>query len=162
MKGYRYNGLYGSQYDSFPNHIDAREVIKHEIFDLYNIDILDNLRIKFGSSLNDKFHSKIVNIINDMSFCPELLNPDDIVSEIIGMINEFYHTDIKYVMWLCDSISDIRSSYEIHSDTDLMFYEYDKSKVILSDLGRDGKLYGYECIPFTTSAIVISKERVQL
>ena len=60
--GYRYNGLYGDESNALPNYIDAHNVIKNEIFELGNLDILDTLRIKFGASLNSKLHSNIIKI----------------------------------------------------------------------------------------------------
>ena len=156
--GYRYNGLYGDVDDELPNYIDAHNVIKYEIFELGNLDILDTLRIKFGSSLNSKLHSNIIKIMSDMTFGIDSLNPDKIVSDIISMSNKFYHTNINYVIWLCDSISDIYSSYDIPKKKVLEYHEYAKSNVILSDLGKQGKLYGYESIPFPNRPIMITRE----
>ena len=40
----------------------------------------------------------------------------------------------------------------------LEYHEYAKSNIILSDLGKQGKLYGYESIPFPNRPVMITRE----
>lgn len=55
--------------------------------------------------------------------------------------------DIKYVLWLSDSVDDVIAEYELN-DSITEFDEYPTANgVVLSDIGRGGKLFGYEALP---------------
>ena len=53
---------------------------------------------------------------------------------------------VNYVLWLCDSKEDVENSYQMDAgDQDIDTYPV--GEVLLSDLGKEGKLYGYEFLP---------------
>ena len=52
------------------------------------------------------------------------------------------------MLWLCDSIEDIKKEYEIN-ESFISFDIYEKSDIVLSDLSVAGKLYGYENKPIS-------------
>lgn len=55
--------------------------------------------------------------------------------------------DIKYVLWLSDSVDDVIAEYE-PNDFITEFDEYSTAdSVVLSDIGKGGKLFGYEKLP---------------
>lgn len=96
---------------------DLREVVNHEVTDLGNTDIIDYLTEK-----------GVMNSIDGL---------DDV-------INVLYEMGYDSVVWLCDTKQDIIECYPpVHGDE----YEFDeytiKDPVIISDLGKDGKLIAY-------------------
>ena len=74
-------------------------------------------------------------------------------NNILKEIKKITRKDIKYVLWLCDSIEDIKQEYEINEPF-ISFNLYEKSDIVLSDLGVAGKLYGYENKP------ILIKEKI--
>ena len=81
----------------------------------------------------------------DAAFNDEKLGID-YFNNILKEIKKITKKDIKYVLWLCDSIEDIKKEYEINEPF-ISFNIYEKSDIVLSDLGVAGKLYGYENKP---------------
>lgn len=69
------------------------------------------------------------------------------VREILDAVKEKTGKDIKYVLWLSDSVDDVITEYELN-DSITEFDEYSTAdSVVLSDIGKGGKLFGYEKLP---------------
>lgn len=146
--GYRSDSIFGDGYR------DAVDVMAHEIFELWNVDILYTL---VNGILKD------TDIAEDLKHLPYAVYFADIleeenksvaeekaktfVREILDAVKEKTGKDIKYVLWLSDSVDDVTSEYEIN-DSITEFDEYSTANsVVLSDLGKGGKLFGYEELP---------------
>lgn len=152
--GYRSDGIFN---DGCRNVVD---VMIHEIFELWNTDILYTLT---NSILKDTdIAEDMVHLANDLQ-SPRALYFADIIEEenkfaaedkaktfvrkILDAVKGKTGKDIKYVLWLSDSVDDIISEYE-PNDSITEFDEYSTANsVILSDLGKGGKLFGYEELP---------------
>lgn len=152
--GYRSDGIFGDGYR------DAVDVMAHEIFELWNADILDTLA---DGILKD---TDIVEDLKHLSYdigSPKAVYFADILEEenrdiaeekgkafvrrILDAVKEKTGKDIKYVLWLSNSIDDVISEYELN-DSITEFDEYPTANcVVLSDIGRGGKLFGYEELP---------------
>lgn len=152
--GYRSDGIFN---DGCRNVVD---VMIHEIFELWNTDILYTLA---DSILKDTdIAEDMMHLANDLQ-SPKALYFADILEEenkfaaedkaktfvrrILDAVKEKTGKDIKYVLWLSDSVDDIISEYE-PNDSITEFDEYSTANgVVLSDLGKGGKLFGYEELP---------------
>lgn len=159
MFGYRTENIYGEGYS------DPCEVITHEIFELENTDIIDTLceTILKDSPYKDELItlSDIISGENDISndeleSLLESYQEDESIAhnyvrtKILDEITRITGKRITYVLWLCDSIQDIIDSYQISDDETHKIVDFDaylKSDIVISDIGRDGKLYGYEKEP---------------
>ena len=154
MIGYRTEELFGEGYR------DAASVMAHETFYLSNTDILDTLsQTLFQNTEYSKELKHMSDVINcevddekteqflDAAFNDEKLGID-YFNNILKEIKKITKKDIKYVLWLCDSIEDIKKEYEIN-ESFISFDVYEKSDIVLSDLGVAGKLYGYENKPIS-------------
>ena len=157
MIGYRTEELYGEGYR------DAASVMAHETFELENDDILETLSttILKGTEIGEKL-AKIVKANENPSemdfeieeFLDAAFEDEEIginfYKEVLEEIKKVTGKDIKYVLWLCDSIEDIKDEYECDEiDCQLEYFDaYETSDIILSDMGSAGKLYGYEEEPF--------------
>ena len=160
MIGYRTEELFGEGYR------DAASVMAHETFYLSNTDILDTLsqtlfqNTEYSKEL--KHMSDVINYeVNDEKteqFLDAAFNDEKLVinyfNNILKEIKKITRKDIKYVLWLCDSIEDIKQEYEINEPF-ISFNIYEKSDIILSDLGVAGKLYGYESKPISIKELTI-------
>lgn len=154
MIGYRTEELFGEGYR------DAASVMAHETFYLLNTDILDTLsqtlfqNTEYSKEL--KHMSDVINYeINDKEieqFLDDAFNDEKLginyFNNVLKEIKKITRKDIKYVLWLCDSIEDIKQEYEINEPF-ISFNIYEKSDIVLSDLGVAGKLYGYESKPIS-------------
>ena len=157
MIGYRTEELYGEGYR------DAASVMAHETFELENDDIPENLSttILKGTKMGEKL-AKIVQLHENpknkdpeiVAFLDEVFKDEEVginfYKEVLEEIKKITGKDIKYVLWLCDSIEDIKEEYEFDTiDCQLEYFDaYETSDIILSDMGSAGKLYGYEEEPF--------------
>ena len=154
MIGYRTEELFGEGYR------DAASVMAHETFYLSNTDILDTLsqtlfqNTKYGEEF--KHMSDVINCeIDDEKieqFLDDAFDDEELginyFNNVLKEIKKITKKDIKYVLWLCDSIEDIKKEYEINEPF-ISFNIYEKSDIVLSDLGVAGKLYGYESKPIS-------------
>lgn len=71
----------------------------------------------------------------------------DFFKELVEEINKVTNKNLKYALWLCDTKEDV---YRYDIDGDLKDEDIDaylESDIVLSDIGSDGKLYGYEIYP---------------
>ena len=148
--GWRTEQLYGEGY------LDAASVIAHEVFNLNNTDILETL--SEGVLKNSRYCNKLKKLIMviegdlkdlemehflDIAFDNEEIGIN-YFKDVLQEIKEITGKDIKYVLWLCDTIEDIILEYA-NDDTQLDDFDgYEISDIIISDIGTAGKLYGYE------------------
>ncbi len=152
--GYRSDSIFGDGYR------DAVDVIAHEIFELWNADILDTLADGVLKDLN--IAEDMMRLSNDMQFSKtayfaDIFEEKDksiaeekekaFVRKILDAVKEKTGKDVKYVLWLSDSVDDVIAEYELN-DSITEFDEYPTANgVVLSDIGRGGKLFGYEALP---------------
>lgn len=152
--GYRSNDIFGDGCR------DAVDVMAHEIFSLWNSDILDTLADGVLKDMDIAEHLKLLSF--DISspkavYFTDILEEEDksvaenkaktFVREILDTVKEKTGKDIKYVLWLSDSVDDVITEYELN-DSITEFDEYSTAdSVVLSDIGKGGKLFGYEKMP---------------
>lgn len=139
---YRSEILFGEGYR------DAVDVMTHETYELRNTDIPDYL---IQSDLvTRETKNKLYELVTNMEEWPDDVCTYDVrclYQEVLKDIKKLWGLDIKYVLWLCDNKEDLRR-YDIHrSLTDSNIDVYEESDVIFSDIGAEGKLYGYETLP---------------
>lgn len=123
----------------------AKDVIMYEITELCNTDILDYCVDKY--ELSEELDDEIRQLISDMEN-EEEFDEDDVESIIDDLLSELeviFDKKIKYVIWLAtkEAVIDLYSNG--NEDAELTAYE--TSEIILSDLGYDGLLFGYEKKP---------------
>lgn len=152
--GYRSDDLFGDGYR------DAVDVMAHEIFELQNADILDTLA---DGVLKDMDIAKnLKHLSYDIGapravYFADILEEEDtdiaegkakaFVREILDVVREKTGKDIKYVLWLSGSVDDVITEYELNEPI-TEFDEYSTAdSVVLSDIGKGGKLFGYEKLP---------------
>lgn len=136
---YRCDDCFG---DGVRNVID---VLVYETYELGNIDILDylaNHQLK-DSELKEDFLQLKNEIEEELSI--QSMGEYDLRELYQNALNEIKNQtgkDIKYCLWLAD-----KDTVKDYYCQNMMNYEingYNTSNVILSDLGYDGALYGYE------------------
>lgn len=152
--GYRSDDLFGDGYR------DAVDVMAHEIFELQNADILDTLADGVLKDMdiaeNLKHLSYDIGAPRAVYFA-DILEEEDadtaeekakaFVREILDAVREKTGKDIKYVLWLSGSVGDVITEYELN-EAITEFDEYSTAdSVVLSDIGKGGKLFGYEKLP---------------
>lgn len=152
--GYRSDDLFGDGYR------DAVDVMAHEIFELQNADILDTLADGVLKDMdiaeNLKHLSYDIGAPRAVYFA-DILEEEDadtaeekakaFVREILDAVREKTGKDIKYVLWLSGSVGDVITEYELN-EAITEFDEYSTAdNVVLSDIGKGGKLFGYEKLP---------------
>lgn len=157
--GFRTEQLFGEGYR------DAAKVMAHEVFELENTDILDTLSttILKKSFTGDTLRtlSKLVSNASDINketpgniaYSKRLLENEDkmvgFFQRVLNDIKSVTGVNVKYALWLCDTVKDIKDNYE-HMESGDDFTEFDCypiSDIVLSDIGSAGKLYGYEECP---------------
>lgn len=139
---------------------EAADVMAHEIFVLQNTDILETISatILKGTSAGKELMklSKVMccemkdEVLEKLLI--DALEDKEVgiryISNVLEAIRSSVGKEIKYALWLCDSIEDIKEEYDFNYELDdSSFDAYMESDVVLSDLGRGGKLYGYEEMP---------------
>ena len=152
--GYRSDSIFGDGYR------DAVDVMAHEIFNLWNSDILDTLADGVLKDMDIAEHLKRLSY--DISspkavYFTDILEEEDqsiaegkirvFIRSILDAVKEKTGKDIKYALWLYDSVDDVIIEYELN-DSITEFDEYSTAdSVVLSDIGKGGKLFGYEKLP---------------
>ena len=126
----------------------AVNVMSFEIFELGNTDIFDTLKngiLKENKICKefDKFEEELI----ENGYIDDFSEDDRIafMKKIIETIKETTGKEIRYALWLAD-IDTVKSMYngcEINYDID----SYQEGNIVLSELGYDGTLYGYENMP---------------
>lgn len=152
--GYRSDGIFN---DGYRNAVD---VMTHEIFELWNADILDTLAdsiLKDTDIVEDVIHLSDDLQFSKTSYFADIFEEKDksvaeekkraFVRRILDTVKEKTGKDIKYVLWLSDSVDDVIAEYELN-DPITEFDEYPTANsIVLSDIGKGGKLFGYEKLP---------------
>lgn len=129
--------MYRSE-DSYGSGVrDILDIMTFEIYELKNIDILEYTLDHYLQNSNIK--ETVENMIADI----EIFSEDEIYKVcklIINEINKQTDHNLKYALWLAeyDAVSNIYSFDESSIEA------YNTSDVILSDLGYDGILFGYD------------------
>lgn len=134
---------------------DAASVMAYEVFTLGNSDILTTLssgilkgRGEISAKLAD-FEDELTRngFIDDMSFDDARVFFQDVLSEIHSITGQ----EVRYALWLADmdTVMDFYGS-QLQNEYDADAYE--TGKVVLSDLGKDGALYGYSDMPVSLPA----------
>lgn len=152
--GYRSDSIFN---DGYRNAVD---VMAHEIFELQNADILDTLAD--GVLKDMDIAENLKHLSYDIGspravYFADILEEEDtdtaegkakaFVREILDAVREKTGKDIKYVLWLSDSVDDVIAEYELNESI-TEFDEYSTAdSVVLSDIGKGGKLFGYEALP---------------
>lgn len=129
--------MYRSE-DSYGSGVrDILDIMVFEIYELKNIDILEYTLDHYLQNSNIK--ETVENIIADI----EIFSEDEIYKVcklIINEINKQTDHNLKYALWLAEY--DVVSN--IYSFDESSIEAYNTSDVILSDLGYDGILFGYD------------------
>lgn len=145
------NIMYRSESFSGSGVYEVKKVIEFEICTLGNTDILDyclehyNLTPALKESLSEliDFIEKDNVIIEDLDDPTKIDYTYYLINRLVDEISMLVGHPIKYAIWLAD-LDIVR---EIYSDSDDDIEAYEISDVVLSDLGEDGKLFGYETFP---------------
>ena len=154
------NIMYRSERYSGSGVCDVKEVMKFEICTLGNTDILDyclenyNFTPAFKKSLF-KLRNFIEknNIIDEIGDITKVRYAHHIIEQLIDEISINVGHPIRYAVWLAD-LDTVREIYSV-SDSDEDIEAYETSDVVLSDLGEDGKLFGYETYPLHRNLSII-------
>lgn len=140
---YRSEKLWGS------GQRDAISVVAFEIFELGNADILLTLRdtLLSRSDMLPQIDRVISNLDNG-----ELDDYDEPVAlafciSLLAAVRRVTGTQIRYVLWLCDSVKDVLAYDLSKTLTADDIDAYPESDIVLADLGSGGRLYGYEAMP---------------
>ena len=167
MTGYRCEEFFGE------DRRDAASVMAHETFVLENTDILDYL-IKsdlIGETMKELLfvyktlmkEGMLIHTGFDTDY-EEMLyryrnNEKDRVEffeEVLDDIRKATGVNVRFCLWLCDSPQECLDSHNIDQARRLKEFEfdmYDTSEIVLADLGKKGKLYGYEKLPETSCSV---------
>lgn len=143
MIEYRNDELYNS------GKRDIRAVMQHEIFELYNSDILDYLLENHMAAFSSKLIKEINKLMKILLNDEEPANYENestqetFIDNIVKSLNNYYSKDLKYVLWLADKAAVIH----LYEGNENNMTAYIASPIILSDLGFDGRLYAYEDAP---------------
>lgn len=137
---------------------DVVPVLSYETFVLGNSDALETIgnTILKGTKLGKEMLVLASYIQGGTEETPYSKIVDDMDMEkgmtffqiVINEINRTLGKEIKYCLWLADSKEDVRAycvGDQVLKEEDIDAYE--ESDVILSDIGSEGKLYGYEVLP---------------
>jgi len=154
MIKFRTEQLYGEGYR------EAAPVMAHEVFEMQNTDILETLSntILKGTDVGKEL-MHLMNVMNcktedqDLeTFTDQAYENEELgisyMENVLNAIQTVTGKRIKYCLWLCDSIDELRDAYEEDFEINLTSFDaYEDSDIILSDIGTYGKLYGYESNP---------------
>ena len=136
---------------------DAVDVIAYEMEELGNLDIPETVYNRYilpnFDVLNPLF-PEAINLIkilldsdrdieNDRIYLRTHNDYEQLAIAIIDMINRISHSNIRYVLWLATKENVIKH----YSGNESNMTEYPTSPIILSDLGEEGYLFGFENCP---------------
>ena len=141
--GFRSESYSGSQVRNLD------EILCFEIRELGNTDILEHILQTHLIPESSEIENRILDIIKE---CEEecVLDDcswDDFLEDCSCIIQEICKTtgqDLKYGLWLTDKESCIK--FYNHGSAEGI-EEYPAGNIVLSDLGKDGKLYAYTEFP---------------
>lgn len=132
----------------FSDRLTPVDVIKNEILDYGNIDILETVNNLYCNGSNE-FLTSIIDVVKNGDYNDSgvimndtAISGEDITRYILKVIKKATGKDVRYFLWLA-SLNAVKKLYARSENPDIK--EFDVSDaVIISDLGYDGKLYGYE------------------
>ena len=130
---------------------DAAEVMAFETFFLGNTDTLEYLRdtVLGGTPLGDRC-TAMIRELEDYGFVDDLSTDDkeQFFRDVLAEVRSYTGIDVKYALWLADkSVATDRRFYGRDMADEEDFDCYEVGPVILTDLGREGTLYGYPELP---------------
>jgi hypothetical protein len=137
----------------------AKDVIMFEITELGNTDILKTVLHGFTPEKTPYIHNST--LIHDLTVLQKEVDAtgctsmsEEALSTVIDSLLDDIQTctghRVNYVLWLTDE----KSCREIYTDfPEQSIDKYPTSAVILSDLGSDGILFGYENMPHCIATI---------
>ena len=159
--GFRCEEFFGEGYR------DAASVMAHETFVLDNTNILDYLIQSDIISNSTKEYLRVYTTLMEEGrlihtgydtdyeemlyrFREKEQERIEFFQEVLSDIKEMTGMNIRFCLWLCDTPEDSFDSYNLDLQkkiNDFSFDEYEKSTVVLADIGKEGMLYGYEYEP---------------
>ena len=153
MTGYRCEEFFGE------GRRDAASVMAYETFVLENTDILDYL-IKsdlIGETMKELLfvyktlmkEGMLIHTGFDTDYEEMLYRYRNNEKDRVEFFEEVLD-DIRFCLWLCGSPQECLDSHNADQARHLKEFEfdmYDTSDIVLADLGKKGKLYGYEKLP---------------
>lgn len=138
---------------------DAFSVIKFELCELQNTGILTTLRdtvFKESDSVTQYLNTLIRNIDKE-----DGIDQRDIES-ILTFIRICTGKNITHALWLADMDVVMHGMYGIsggYLQPGDMIDAYRVGPIVLADLDREGKLYGYEKLPKPFATIAVTEEK---
>lgn len=142
---------------------DAAEVMAFETFTLGNVDILQTLAegpLKGRGEITNRCWN-FIDELNNNGFVDDMGTYDQIkfMKEVLGEIEKVTGVHVQYALWLADKevVTD-RKWYGRDMADDEDFESYQVGPVVLSELGFDGTLYGYEVLPISLETRLESLE----
>lgn len=132
----------------------AIDVMKYEIFDLGNTDILKTLKTTIlKNSIFIKEIEKIELELEENGYVDDLFENEklDFCQKILDEIHFITNKKIEYALWLADL--EIVKKYYKGSNSNIDMYK--TTNIILSNLGLDGILYGYEEMPIKEEIVLL-------
>lgn len=133
---------YSGSYERRFNH-----VLQFEVFELCNSHILDELfQNRMVNSQDLILQMKhIIRELDENGYVDDMSEYDQInfVDRLRNDISTLAHKDVQYTLWLADR----DRIKELYHGTDNDIVGYETSDIIISNLGGDGILFGYEFEP---------------
>lgn len=134
---------------------DAAEVMAFETFELGNTDIPEYLcshQLK-GSSIAPALES-ITRELDDNGFVDDMSWGEkvDFFREVLEDLSKVTGVNISHALWLADSDT-VLNFYGKDLTTASYIDAYEPGPVVLTDLGHDGTLYGYDHDPYPAREI---------
>lgn len=133
---------YSGSYERRFNH-----VLRFEVFELGNSHILDELlQNRMVSSQDLTIQMKtIIRELDENGYVDDMPENDQMnfIDRLRNDISTLAHKDIQYALWLADR----DRIKELYHGTDSDIEGYETSDIIISNLGGDGILFGYEFEP---------------
>ena len=131
---------------------NAAEVMAFETFSLGNVDILQTLvegTLKGRGEITNRCWG-FIDELNNNGFVDDMGITDQVafMKEVLAEIAKITGVEVQFALWLADkeTVTD-RKWYGRDMAYDEDFESYQIGPVVLSELGFDGTLYGYEKMP---------------
>ena len=138
---------------------DAARVICFEMFELGNTDIPDTVYYKYIQPNLEVLYPIYHESINQIRVLIDVEDRDKakdwmysleghrdfmlLALAIIDMVNKVTKASVRYVLWLAEK----ERVVQYYNGEEKNMQEYATSPIILSDLGAEGILFGYETMP---------------
>lgn len=123
---------------------NAVDVIVHEIYELRNTDVIDYCLSHY--SLKKMHFNQTFKILKETIEDDDAVEESDIrilIEDLLKNIESETGISVNYALWLASKES-VKENYDGEENT---IDAYEIGQVILSDLGEDGVLYGYQTKP---------------